>query len=391
MRRRISGAASTTLQQRTRPRASSMSIKWYPLPSLPALVYSKTSGRRHFATRWVDTTAGDLHGVSVVGPTPGLVWAHGLGGSCAADDIRGIGELLNPRVLARTVLRVDLRGHGKSALLHDSARDSEQYSLPSLAKDFRLAAHASLSRSFFGGEALGAAVALQAAVTAVSKGSSDMPPGVVLMRPPAALAESSSNLDSGGWRQRCKAAATFVDVGGWPAVESWESDADVSLLNGSSAMFAAANFAGGDAARGADVSPDTATSAQGVAIEKLRLRRREDISLAAYSAALRGHAVPAPLGHELSALGVERCAMADDAYGVPLKLQCPVLVLGLASDGDVEHSVEAAEMLAARLPKCELVIARDVRQAREEWAGVISAFLRKAWMSEFLTKRVMPQ
>ncbi|CAE8711783.1 unnamed protein product, partial [Polarella glacialis] len=63
----------------------------------------------------VETKACDLRGLTVMGTSPGLVWAHGLGSSVASDERRGVCDILNPRILGRTVLRVDLRGHGLSA------------------------------------------------------------------------------------------------------------------------------------------------------------------------------------------------------------------------------------------------------------------------------------
>ncbi|CAE8634978.1 unnamed protein product, partial [Polarella glacialis] len=149
------------------------------------------------------------------------VWAHGLGSSVASDERRGVCDILNPRILGRTVLRVDLRGHGLSAAAHDPSRGAEQYTWPELGKDLRKAAAASLSRGYFGGEAMGAAVALDAAVAATASGSSDAPPGLVLMRPPAALAQ----LVKGGsvtdaWRQRLEEAAQRLESGGFDALEA---------------------------------------------------------------------------------------------------------------------------------------------------------------------------
>lgn len=91
------------------------------------------------------------------------VWSHGLGGCCESDEIRGIGSILDPAKLGRTVLRLDLRGHGRSKSAHERCEGKQsqqyyQYLWSELAKDLRRAAADSVSRSFFGGEGLGAAV-----------------------------------------------------------------------------------------------------------------------------------------------------------------------------------------------------------------------------------------
>jgi len=316
---------------------------------------------------WAETKAADLHGVQVVGPSPGLAWVHGLGGSCAADDARGVGAVLSPQVLGRTVLRLDLRGHGRSAGAHDPEAGPAQYAWSSLAKDLRLAANASLSRAFFGGEALGAAVALHAAVAATKTGSRDAPPGLVLMRPPAALVQGIAGEGfPADLQRRLLAAAEATEAQGVEAVEALERAEGASLLDGAAAAYSA-----------------------GDGMEAALLECRRAMPAEAYAAALRGHAASRAPGEELESLGKAQHAMAGDAYGVPLTLQCPVLVL--AVPGDADHPVEAAEALAKRLPGAELAVAATLKEAHDNWARQINAFLRKAWMKEFLTKRVMPQ
>ncbi|CAJ1459863.1 unnamed protein product, partial [Effrenium voratum] len=68
---------------------------------------------------WVETRAGPLSGISLVSSSPALVWCHGLGGSVASDELRGIGDILTLDG-RRTVLRLDLRGHGRSAAAHEN-------------------------------------------------------------------------------------------------------------------------------------------------------------------------------------------------------------------------------------------------------------------------------
>lgn len=322
---------------------------------------SRLAFHAHRRAVWTATSAGDLQGVCVIGPTPGIVWAHSVGGSCEADEVRGLNEVIKPRALRRTVLRLDLRGHGRSAGAHDPARGFEQYAWEQLAKDMRIASRASLSRAFFGGEGSGAAVALHAATAAAVSGSVDAPPGLVLMRPPAGIADDAAD---SAWRRRSLLAAAALEAGGWEALEALQCGAGGLLVGYDDPVSGAAVLAA----------------------------QRSAVSVEVYAAALRGHAASVAPGDEVKALQKERhVGMAADAYGVPLTLTCPVLVLGVQGCGDAEYGAEAAEKVAARLPDATLIVAKDMAEARSTWAKEISEFLRKAWMKEFLTKRVMPQ
>jgi len=327
--------------------------------------------------RWTEVQAGDLSGLSVVGASPGLAWAHGLGSSCQADTARGIDGILNPRTLGRSVLRVDLRGHGRSGSTHEADRGSSQYTWPELARDLRRASHATLSRAFFGGEALGAAVALHAAVAAIASGAPDSPPGLVLARPPLALARMTVT-DSCGIQQRqqqqqgdrLEAAAAAVGQG-WEVLEQMETDTGETFLDGVDIMYGGGPH-------------DCANEAL--------LKERRAIPTEVYAAALRGYkqSLDPPGGKFLQTICHQRKeAMADDAYGVPLTKQCQVLLL--AVPGDSNHPVEAAEQLAETLPGSECIVAKSIQEARENWPRQIAAFLKRAWMKEFLAKRTMPQ
>merc|ERR1711933_73583 len=87
----------------------------------------------------------------------------------------------------------------------------------------------------------------------------------------------------------------------------------------------------------------------------------------------------------LQGLAASEPPSAADLAGVG----CPALILALP--GDPEHPLEAAEELQGLLPNAELAVATDVHEARESWGRMIGAFLKKAWMSEFMEKRIMPQ
>ena len=168
---------------------------------------------------------------------------HGLGGCCDSDEARGIGSILDPSKLGRTVLRLDLRGHGRSKSAHQENPNDlkDQYKWSELAKDMRKAAAQSVSRAFYGGEALGAAVALEAAIAAQVTKSKDAPPGLVLMRPPKMLAEVAKHGSADATHlEKIRQIAALVEAEGFHALEKLEAEAtdDSSLfLNGATASF----------------------------------------------------------------------------------------------------------------------------------------------------------
>ena len=161
------------------------------------------------------------------------------------------------------MLRLDLRGHGRSKAAHEEETTWQQYVWSELAKDLRRAAADSVSRSFFGGEGLGAAVALEAAIAAQSSGSIDAPPGLVLMRPPER--EIREEL-----REELCRVADLVEDHGFGALEKEEEEREGSL----SLNLAAAAFSG--------------VSKQ----ELQQLRRGMDKHI--FAAALRGYAATEP-------------------------------------------------------------------------------------------------
>lgn len=238
------------------------------------------------------------------------------------------------------MLRLDLRGHGLSAELHEPAEGPEQYRWERLAEDLRAAVRSSLPGAFLGGEGWGAAVALTLAATSAA------PPGLVLLNPCEALGE-------GAWRGGSEALAAAAEAGGWDAVEKLEAE------------MRARPFLANASTRNA--------------------LRRGSLSAEVFAAALRGHVASTLPGQEqVAAMQEERTVTADDVYGVPITSRCPVLVLALAEN-------EAARRLAERLPRSELLLAESAEVAREAWPKEIGEFLKRAWMTEFLTKRVMPQ
>lgn len=169
------------------------------------------------------------------------VWSHGLGGCCDSDEARGIGSILDPGKLGRTVLRLDMRGHGRSKSAHEQSsggKSHQQYLWSELAKDMRRAAADSVSRSFFGGEALGAAVALEAAIAAQASNSIDAPPGLILMRPPQMLANVAKGSADPTFLQEIYRIAELVEISGFDTLEEEEKNTDKApFLNGAASNF----------------------------------------------------------------------------------------------------------------------------------------------------------
>ena len=144
--------------------------------------------------------------------------------------------------MGRTVLRLDLRGHGRSKSTHESGPDCHaQYVWSELAKDLRRAAADSVSRSFFGGEGLGAAVALEAAIAAQATNSIDAPPGLVLMRPPQMLADVAKGSVDQALVEEIHRVADLVAAGGFNSLEEEETVDKAPFLDGAAAIFSNVN------------------------------------------------------------------------------------------------------------------------------------------------------
>lgn len=284
-------------------------------------------------TQWSEVQAGVLCGLAAGEVRPGLptlIWAHGLGGSCAADEARGLGALLCPELLGDSrLLRLDLRGHGRSVASHEAARAADQYTWPALAGDLLSAARADAAAAaplaqplLFGGEGSGAAVALHAATTARGK---EVPAGLVLMRPPVMWGARHT------WILRYRLAAQWAEKDGLESKDV-ENEAKRRLTHASFAM-------------------EASQEAVNVALKEWR-----NMGVEAYTAALRGLA--------------DSVLPADDDLRT---LQIPALIF--AVEGDVEHPVEAAEDLASLLPRSKLVVARSMEEARDTWPPLLRDFL----------------
>lgn len=106
-----------------------------------------------------------------------LVWGHGLLSSRATDDRTRLVDFGALRA-RRPVVRYDAVGHGSSAPADDVAR----YRWTELADDqLALVAHLAVDRYIAGGESMGAATALLAAMKAPERVA-----GLVLVTPPCA-------------------------------------------------------------------------------------------------------------------------------------------------------------------------------------------------------------
>eukprot|EP00933_Yihiella_yeosuensis_P068073 TRINITY_DN7334_c0_g2_i1.p1 TRINITY_DN7334_c0_g2~~TRINITY_DN7334_c0_g2_i1.p1 ORF type:complete len:303 (+),score=60.78 TRINITY_DN7334_c0_g2_i1:230-1138(+) len=272
--------------------------------------------------QWVKTALGPLTGMKADGERPGLLWAHGLGGSCAADDLRGLTQLLSPENLGgHAVLRLDLRGHGLSRSAHQPSKGLTQYTWQSQAEDFRQvaaeAAAASDGKSLlaWGGEASGAGLVLNAAAKAQAQyGAEGVPASLVLMRPPLM------------WEARIPWKSRYELSAGWAEADGLQGK---DVEGESRQRLIGANFAGSDSV-------------------KELMQEWASMDPSVYIAALRGLAAS---------------ELPNDSELRNLKI--PTLIL--AVPGDAEHPVEAAEDLAMMLPEARLVVSRSLAEAKETW------------------------
>mmetsp|Transcript_109 Transcript_109/g.293 ORF Transcript_109/g.293 Transcript_109/m.293 type:complete len:338 (-) Transcript_109:87-1100(-) len=321
---------------------------------------SKLSGHLRGVATWADYAAGPLHGTAVLGASPALLWTHGLAGCIASDDVRGLDNLFRPIALGRSVVRVDLDGHGKSLAASPPVVGDRPPEWKQHVDRLRLAA-SSMSRAFFGGEGMGACIALHAAVEAAREGATEAPPGLVLMRPPALLSTDGDACDR--HRAQLKEAAATLRSGGYVGLEQLEASQGTSFMDGTLAVL-------------------TEDGPSSNVANELRRIRRDNVRVDTLAATMDGYAEARSPAHVAGALADRPKAMAADAYGVPMISSCPTLIL--AVPGDENHPVEAAERLAVLLPNSELHVAASLCDARELWGKRIADFLSKAWMKEFL-------
>jgi pimeloyl-ACP methyl ester carboxylesterase len=161
-----------------------------------------------------------------------LVWSHGLLSSRAIDDRTHTVDLSVLRT-RRPVVRYDAIGHGESACADDVAR----YGWNELAADqLALADHLGLDRYVSGGESMGAATAVLAAMQAPERIA-----GLVLVTPPCAwhtrpqqaaeyllaaqLIERGDALAVAEFIAATSPPGPFVDDPSWPARAAAAADA----------------------------------------------------------------------------------------------------------------------------------------------------------------------
>jgi 3-oxoadipate enol-lactonase len=225
-------------------------------------------------------------------------WGHGLTSSCAQEDQTGL-RLWGRLPEGWEVVRFDARGHGASS----GEADAGAYRWSELSADLLALANA-LGHAHFvaGGASMGAAVALQAAVTAPERIDA-----LVLMIPPTAWTTRAAQAS------RYFASADLVEREGLAALAAAEaSSPPIPIFRGlfDPAEMARARYAAQDAR----VLP----------------------------AILRGAAA----------------SDFPDPEAIA-RLRQPTLLL--AWEGDDGHPLSSAESLAERIPGATLSIARELR------------------------------
>eukprot|EP00971_Amphidinium_carterae_P141315 2799873-Amphidinium_carterae.1 len=163
-----------------------------------------------------------------------------------------------------------------------------------------------MSRAFFGGEAMGACIALHAAVDAAKEGAPEAPPGVILMRPPALLSMEGERCDR--YRGELKEAAATLRNDGYAGLEKLEATKDRVFMDGRLAVLAQ--------------SP----SVDEISVDLTRIRRN-CVDRDALAATMDGYAASRSPAQTAGALADRPAAMAADAYGVPMISSCPALIL----------------------------------------------------------------
>jgi len=259
-----------------------------------------------------------------------FVWGHSLLGSMAVEDQAALWDWDELEDIAG-VLRYDARGHGNS----DGSYDPQDYRWEQMARDMlavaEYAAHErGVDRCVLGGVSMGAATALQAAVS-----QPDQVAGLVLVLPPTA------------WETRPRQAAIYRRM-------SWVSG-----------LLGAAPF------RLLDWLPVPA--------------RRDGRSRLALSTA-RGLARANPLHVQAALRGA---ALSDmPARSLLEKLEVPTLIL--AWEDDTAHPVSTATALAETLPEVhELVISDPVDIA--DWMPALRKFLKQLEASGKHKARAAPR
>lgn len=242
-----------------------------------------------------------------------FIWAHGLTGSMNVEDSSGLFDWQGCAEIAR-VVRYDARGHGLSA----GTLVPADYHWSNLAADMLcIADDLSIGRFIAGGQSMGCATSLCAAVKATRRIA-----GLVLVNPPTA------------WETRA-AQASIYEIG-----------ALVTEKDGTCALA--------DLVRQGPMSPEWLWQTKPGALDsRLDSLQADDPQIVA--SVLRGAALcDLPPREELK------------------KLEMPALILAWA--GDAQHPLETAQELKKLLPAARLYTANNAGEVKT-WPRLISGFI----------------
>lgn len=245
-----------------------------------------------------------------------LIWGHSLMGSMTVEDRAALWDWDDVEEFAG-VVRYDARGHGNS----DGSYNPQDYRWEQMALDMlavaeSVADHRGAGRYVLGGMSMGAATALQAAVT-----QGDRVAGIVLALPPTA------------WETRPRQAAIYRRL-------SWVSG-----------VFGAAPY------RVLDLLPVPV--------------RQDGRSQLALSSA-RGLASANPLHVQAALRGAALSDMPQRA--VLEKLRVPTLIL--AWEDDMAHPISTATELAETLPDVRSLIISKPEEI-SDWMPELRKFLKQ--------------
>ncbi len=255
--------------------------------------------------------------VRIVGKGYPFIWGHGLMASMAMEDAMSLFEW-DHLAEAERMVRYDARGHGRS----EASANLDDYSWPNLGRDMLALADAlEIERFIAGGQSMGSATALYAALAAPERVKA-----LLLVNPPTA------------WETRAAQGAAY------------EQMADLVAQQGVAGLM--------EAMQGQAPSPAWLWEwvAQSGAANNLG-QVYASLDTTSLPLVLRGAAqTNLPPREDLRALTM------------------PTLIL--AWTGDPGHPISTAETIAEQAPNSRLVIASNMDELRQ-WPGLIREFVQQ--------------
>lgn len=255
--------------------------------------------------------------VQIVGEGYPLIWGHGLMGSIAMEDAMPIFEW-DHLAEGERMVRYDARGHGRS----EASANLDDYSWPNLARDMLALADAlQIERFIAGGQSMGSATALYAALAAPERVKA-----LALVNPPTA------------WETRAAQGVVYEQMADFVAQEGLAGLVEAMQAQAPSPAWLWEWVAQSGAAN----------------------------NLGQVYAALDANMLP---------LVLRGAALTNMPPREDLRaLTMPTLIL--AWTGDPSHPVSTAETIAELLPNSRLMIASNMDELRQ-WPSLIREFVEQ--------------